>query len=118
MRGPRPIARLARAFLDAPEDAVEEILGQALSGLTRSELKGLLMALRAEERRRGVRVSVASPADRPAAEGLAPLYRERPLRVSIDPSLGAGIVMAAGDDVVDASVAGMIRAAVDGMKRK
>ena len=118
MTGARSFRRLARALLDAPAQAGETAMREALSGLTRRELKGLLAALREEDGRRSVRVSVALSADRPAAETLAPLYKGRAMEVSTDPSLGAGMVVAAGDDIIDASVKGMIHAAVEGMRRK
>jgi len=113
----RSLRRMARALLDAPGGVSEDTARELLAGLTRSDLKALLSALRGENARRSVRVSVAAPADRPAAEDLASLYEGRTLEVSTDPSLGSGILVSAGDNVLDASVMGMIRAAADGMRR-
>jgi hypothetical protein len=100
--------RLA-ALLTGPEgDIRDDLAAEALSVLSRSELK----VLRADLRRRiaRVRVAVAVAGETSiAGDAMRRRFPNRTVDLGRDESLGAGVRVRAGDDIMDASVRGYIK---------
>jgi len=86
----------------------DEVAALLLRLMSRSQLKAFVGALRREQRRRTVSVEIAGDAG-PAGRSVAERYPGRSVEVAQDPALGAGVRVRAGDDIVDASVRGIIR---------
>jgi hypothetical protein len=86
----------------------DDLGGEVIQVLSRSELKVLLGALHRELRRRSVVVEVAGT-EAPARRAAERRYAGRTVDVHPNPGMGAGIRYRAGDDIVDASVRGAIR---------
>ena len=84
-----------------------------LEHLTRAELKGLLAALRRELKRRRVTVEIAGDPGPAAGEAMARRYPGRTIEIGRNESLGAGLRISAGDDIVDASMRGYIRQIIE-----
>ncbi len=105
---PAQAGRLVRRALSEDGSVREETAAGLLGVLSRSQLKAMAAALRRELRRRTVLVQVAGEAD-PVRQAAARRFPGRELDVASDPSLGAGVRVRTGDDVVDASVQGAIR---------
>ena len=105
-------AAAARAFVRqtlTPEgDVRDDVAALLLQSMSRSQLKSFAAALRRELGRRMVSVTVAGDGGA-ARSAVARQYPGRPLVVADDPALGAGLQVQAGDDIVDASVRGIIR---------
>jgi F0F1-type ATP synthase delta subunit len=89
------------------------VAARILAALSRAELKRFLVALRLELKRRVVQVTVAGPADGTLDRTIEGAYPGRAVRVRQDESLGAGVRVSAGDDIVDASVHGYIREIIE-----
>ena len=105
--------RLVALVLDAHGDVNEDVAARILAGLSRAELKRFLAAFRLELRRRVVQVALAGKADGALDRTINAAYPGRALRVQQDETLGAGVKVSAGDDVVDASVHGYIREIIE-----
>ena len=86
-----------------------EVAAMLLERLTRTQLKGFLSALRRELKRKLVYVSVAGQPDAGVASAVEQQYPGRDVGVTRDESLGAGVRISAGDDIMDASIRGYIR---------
>ncbi len=105
------------ALVLAPDGQVSDSAAAALlAGLSRSDLKRFLVALRTELKKRVVQVAVAGRKDSSMDETIARAYPGRRLDVETDESLGAGVKVSAGDDVVDASVHGYIREMIEELR--
>jgi hypothetical protein len=87
----------------------EEVAAILLDRLTRSQLKEFLSALRRDLKRTRVYVSVAGDPDASVAAAVEQQYPGRDVGVTTDESLGAGVRISSGDDIVDASIRGYIR---------
>jgi hypothetical protein len=97
-----------------PDDQVkEDIAAEIVAGLSRSELKRFLAAFRLEMRRRIVQVALAGEAGPGLDDALVSAFPGRRLDVEKDETLGAGVKVSAGDDIVDASVHGYIREIIE-----
>jgi hypothetical protein len=101
-----PFVRLA---LTPDGEVNEEVAAMLLDRLTRSQLKQFLVALRQELKRRRVYVTVAGKPDPSVAPAVGEQYPGRDIGVEQDETLGAGVRISAGDDIVDASIRGYIR---------
>ncbi|MGO9311069.1 MAG: F0F1 ATP synthase subunit delta [Spirochaetia bacterium] len=91
----------------------DEAASQIMSGLSRSELKMFLVVLRIELKKRVVQVAVAGRPGTALPAAVARAWPGRRLDVETDDSLGAGVKVSAGDDIVDASVHGYIREMIE-----
>lgn len=80
-----------------------------LENLTRSQLKAYLAAFRRELRRRRVYVALSGGEESEVGGEIGERYPGRDLAISRDETLGAGVKVSAGDDIVDASVTGYLR---------
>jgi hypothetical protein len=100
--------RLVALALTPEGEVRDDVAAELLARLSRSQLKEFLEALRRELRRRQVHVTVAG-APGGAAEDLAGSYPGRTLSVARDDTLGGGVKVSAGDDIVDASMRGYIK---------
>jgi hypothetical protein len=87
----------------------EEVAAILLDRLTRTQLKELLSALRRGLKRTRVYVSVAGEPDPGFATAVEGQYPGREVGVTRDESLGAGVRISAGDDIMDASIRGYIK---------
>ena len=101
-----PFLRLA---LGPDGEVNEEAASMLLEKASRPQLKRLLVALRQELKRRRVYVTVAGQPDASVAPAIGEQYPGRVIGVEQDESLGAGVRISAGDDIVDASIRGYIR---------
>jgi hypothetical protein len=101
-----PFVRLA---LTPDGEVNETVAAMLLDRLTRSQLKRFLVALRQELKRRRVYVTVAGEPDPSVGTAVGEQYPGRDIGVETDESLGAGVRISAGDDIVDASIRGYIR---------
>jgi len=98
----------------APDGQVnDEVASLLLSQLSRSDLKKFLAALRIELRKRVVQVAVAGRPGQALEQAVARVWPGRRLDVETDDSLGAGVKVSAGDDIMDASVQGYIREMIE-----
>jgi hypothetical protein len=106
------VNKLLSLALTPEGDVKDEVAALLLERLTRSELKSFLATLLREMKRRHVYVSVAGD---PAVAGNAAQgrYPGREVDVARDESLGAGVRISAGDDIVDASVRGYVRGIIE-----
>jgi hypothetical protein len=101
-----PFLRLALTADGRVNDEVAAIL---LEKLTRPQLKRFLVALRQDLKRRRVYVTVAGQPDASVAPSVWEQYPGRDIGVEQDESLGGGVRISAGDDIMDASIRGYIR---------
>jgi hypothetical protein len=105
--------RLARLIL-APDGQVDEQdAASLLSGFTRAQLKAFLAALRRELLRRRVSVEVAGEAGPSVGAAMQGRYPGRAVEVLRQESLGGGVRVSAGDDIVDASIQGYIKGIIE-----
>jgi hypothetical protein len=102
------LRRLVRGAFSEDGTVPDEVARLLLQLSSRVQLKGFLAAMRREQVRRSVSVRIDGEQG-PARQAVAERYPGRPLDVSADSSLGAGLRVRAGDDIVDASVSGIIR---------
>jgi hypothetical protein len=106
------VNRLLALALTPEGDVRDDVAATLLQGLSRSELKDFLAALRREVHRRHISVAVAGdPAT--AGDAAAVRYPGREVDVERDERLGAGLRISAGDDIVDASVRGYVRKIIE-----
>jgi hypothetical protein len=105
--------RLVALALSPDGQVNEEVAARLLSQLSRSDLKRFLFALRMELKKRFVQVTVAGQAGAALAQAVARSWPGRRLDLHSDDSLGAGVKVSAGDDIVDASVNGYIREMIE-----
>ena len=105
--------RLVALALPPDGQVNDAVAAEILAGLSRSELKKFLAALRTELKKRIVQVAVAGRRGSTMEEVIAAAYPGRRLDVENDESLGAGVKVSAGDDIVDASVHGYIREMIE-----
>jgi hypothetical protein len=99
---------LVRRALTDEGTVRDDIAAMLLDRMSRSQLKAFAAVLRRELGRRTVTVTVAGDAGSARSE-VGRQFPGRPVAVTDDPSLGAGLLVTAGDDIVDASVRGIIR---------
>jgi hypothetical protein len=97
-----------RSVLTPEGDVRDDVASLLLEEMSRSQLKSFAAALRRELGRRTVTVTIAGDAGA-ARSAVSRQYPGRPVAVADDPALGAGLQVQAGDDIVDASVRGIIR---------
>jgi len=102
------LRRLVRGAFSEDGTVPDDLARLLLQLSSRVQLKGFLAAMRREQVRRSVSVRIDGEQG-PARQAVAERYPGRPLDVSADSSLGAGLRVRAGDDIVDASVSGIIR---------
>ncbi len=116
-RADRESGRLMKrlvALALAPDGQVnDEVAIKLLSQLSRSDLKKFLAALRIELKKRIVQVTVAGRPGPALGQAVARNWPGRRLDVETDDSLGAGVKVSAGDDIVDASVHGYVREMIE-----
>jgi hypothetical protein len=105
--------RLVALALASDGQVKDDVAADILSGLSRSDLKKFLAAIRLELRRRVVRVGIAGQPGAALGEAVARAYPGRTLDVEPDEALGAGVKVRAGDDIMDASVHGYIRGIIE-----
>jgi F0F1-type ATP synthase delta subunit len=110
--------KLARLTLTTSGEVDGRIASFALNRLSRSELKNYLFHLREEIARRRVEVSVAGPADETLWKELEKEFSDKETIVSSDETLGAGVRVRDGDDVIDASVKGLVEETIDRLKKE
>ena len=101
--------RLVQLSLGPDGEIRDEIAERLLRGLSRSETKRFIAALRRELARRRVAVTLAGRSPEGMDASLSGAYGGRALAVENDESMGAGVRVRAGDDIIDASVRGYIR---------
>ncbi len=105
--------RLARLLLASDGQVDEQAAASLLSGFTRAQLKAFLAALRREIVRRKVSVQVAGEPGASVAAAMAERYPGRAVEVVRQESLGGGVRISAGDDIVDASIQGYIKGIIE-----
>jgi hypothetical protein len=105
--------RLVALVLTADGQVNDSVAAEIIAGLSRSDLKKFLVALRTELKKRVVQVAVAGRRAISMDDTIARVYPGRRLDVETDESLGAGVKVSAGDDIVDASVHGYIREMIE-----
>jgi hypothetical protein len=105
--------RLVALALTEDGEVKEEVAARIVTELSRSELKHFLAALRLELKRRVVQVALAGDAGSALDRTMKRAYPGRAVRVQQNKSLGAGVRVSAGDDIVDASVHGYIREIIE-----
>jgi len=98
-----------RLVLTPDGEVNETAAGMVLEKLTRPQLKRLLVALRQELKRRRVYVTVGGEPDAAVAPAVGEQYPGRTIDIERDESLGGGVRISAGDDIMDASIRGYIR---------
>ena len=96
----------------------EEVASWALTNLTRSQLKSYLAALRREMRRRSVYVALSGGVDSEVRGPIGERYPGWELSIARDDSLGGGIRVRAGDDIVDASIKGYLKELLEEISKK
>ncbi len=101
--------RLIDIALDADGEVRDDVAARVLESLSRSDLKRFLAALRRELKQRRVFVTLAGEASAGMDESISGSYGGRALSIERDESMGAGVRVRAGDDIVDASVRGYIK---------
>jgi hypothetical protein len=102
------------ALVMSPDGQVNDsAAADILAGLSRSDLKRFLAALRTELKKRVVQVNVAGRKGSAMEQTISRIYPGRRLDVETDETLGAGVKVSAGDDIVDASVHGYIREIIE-----
>jgi hypothetical protein len=102
------------ALVLTPDGQVDDAsAAEIIAGLSRPDLKKFLAALRTELKKRIVQVAIAGRRASSMDQTIARVYPGRRLDVEIDESLGAGVKVSAGDDIVDASVHGYIREMIE-----
>ncbi len=107
------IRRLVELTL-APDGTVDERLVPAvLARLSRSQLKEYLAGLRRAARARRVEVAVSGEPGPQARDTLEQAFQGREIVVKRDEALAGGLKVNAGDDVLDASVRGYLRATLE-----
>jgi len=105
--------RLAEQSI-APDGSVDERVAAAvLRRLSRTQLKEYLAGLRGQLRARRVDVAVSGEAGAEARSALAAAFAGKEIVVKRDDALGGGLTVSAGDDVLDASARGYLRATMD-----
>lgn len=95
----------------------EEVASYVLDQLARSQLKDYLFELRAEVARGIVSASVSGGARGPVESGLGRRFGDKQALVSIDESLGAGLIVTAGNDRLDASIKGLFRQTIEKLRK-
>jgi hypothetical protein len=105
--------RLAKLALGADGQVDQETATALLAGFTRAQLKEFLAALRREIRRRRISVEVAGEPGASVSAAMAERYPGRAVEVSRQESLGGGVRLRAGDDIVDASIQGYIKGIIE-----
>jgi F0F1-type ATP synthase delta subunit len=107
------VKKLVSLALTPAGDVTDGIAAMLLERLSRSQLKEFLAALRRELKRRHVYVSVAGEPGSAVSGAVAERFPGRELDLSRDDSLGGGVRISAGDDIVDASMRGYIRQIIE-----
>jgi len=105
--------RLVRLVLASDGQVDEQAAASVLSGFTRAQLKAFLAALRREILRRKVSVEVAGEPGASLGAAVAERYPGRAVEMVRQESLGAGVKLRAGDDIVDASIQGYIKGIIE-----
>jgi hypothetical protein len=105
--------RLAKLVLTADGQVDEQAASAVLAGFTRGQLKEFLAALRREIVRRKVSVEVAGEPGGSVSAAMAERYPDRAVEVVRQESLGGGVRLRAGDDIVDASIQGYIKGIIE-----
>ena len=100
--------KLAALLLGPAGEIRDDLAAEALGALSRSALKGLRADLRRHIARGHVSVSIAG-AEQSTRETVRTRYPGRTVDLGADESLGAGLRVRAGDDIMDASVHGYIK---------
>jgi hypothetical protein len=113
----KKVKRLARLTLAAGGEVDEQLASFILGRLTRTELKEYLFELRRALGRRRVLVSVSGETAPALLEELEREFSGRQTVVSRDESLGGGVRLRAGDDVIDASVKGLFSETMDRLRK-
>jgi hypothetical protein len=107
------VNKLVSLVLGPDGQVKDDLAAEIVAGLSRSELKRFLSALRLEMRRRIVRVALAGEPGAALDTAVTRAYPGRRVDVEKDEALGAGVKVSAGDDIVDASVHGYIREIIE-----
>jgi len=103
------VNKLAALTLTQSGEINEEVASWALANLTRSQLKLYLAALRREMRRRSVYIALSGGVESEVRGSIGEQYPGRELSLGHDDSLGGGVKVSAGDDIVDASIKGYLK---------
>ncbi len=102
------------AFLAGPEG--EAAQKYALETLPKRDLKKYMLYLKNETSKRRVSVSTAGVSDEGTRKTIGEVFKGRDIRYETDPSLGAGMVLEHGDNIVRLSVKNIIERAINGIK--
>jgi hypothetical protein len=100
--------RLVRGAFLEDGTVADDVAALLLQLRSRAELKAFLAAVKRDQRRRSVSVQIAGQ-EAPVRLAVEARYPGRPVDVAAEPALGAGMLVRAGDDIVDGSVRGIIR---------
>jgi hypothetical protein len=103
------VKRLVALVLGPDGEIREDVAERVLHELSRSDLKRFLAVLRRELKQRRVFVTLAGSASAGMDESISAIYGGRALSIGRDETMGAGVRVRAGDDIIDASVRGYIR---------
>ena len=101
--------RLIDLALGPDGEIRDEVAERILRELSRSDLKRFLVTLRRRLKQRQVFVTLAGSPAAGMEESLSRTYGDRAVTIESDQSMGAGVRVHAGDDIIDASVRGYIR---------
>jgi F0F1-type ATP synthase delta subunit len=107
------IHRLVELTLAADGTVDDRLVPAVLGRLTRTQLKEYLAGLRRKARTLRVEVAVSGEPGPDARSELERTFGGREIVVSRDEALGGGVKINAGDDVLDASVRGYLRATLE-----
>jgi F0F1-type ATP synthase delta subunit len=107
------VKRLVALALTSAGEVRAEVAARILETLSRSQLKDFLAALRRELKRRQVHVTVAGAAGAGMEDALSESYPGREVTMARDDTLGGGVRVMAGDDIVDASMRGYVREIIE-----
>jgi hypothetical protein len=102
------VRRLVRGAFSADGTVHDDVAALLLQLSSRVQLKAFLAAMRREQKKRSVSVQIDGE-QAPTLLAVEERYPGRPVDIAADPTLGAGLRVRAGDDIVDASVRGIIR---------
>ncbi len=104
------IRSLVELTLAADGTVDERLMPAVLGQLSRSQLKEYLAGLRRKARALRVEVAVSGEPEPGARDALEQAFSGREVVMTRDEALGGGVKINAGDDVLDASVRGYLRA--------
>ena len=110
------IKELARICMDEPEHTAE-LARYLLSKLKKkAELKTFIFYLKKEIAERNVLVTLAGHPEKSTENAIKELFKEKQVAFGTDKSLGAGLTIEHGDNVISMNIKNMIERAIGTLK--